>query len=109
MEKKFKRPVLIWIAYILVLLVFVLNVPLSIIGESIYGPLYPFFLLFVSVVNLFSFVGVFMMKRWGVNLYIWMFVVAQVIMLIKNWWAPFNFVIAFVLIVILAVYYKRMN
>ena len=108
-ENDVKRPVVIWILSIFALLSFLLNVPLSVIGQSVYGSFYAAFILLVSVVNFFSFVGVFMMKRWGVQLFAWMFIVGQAIMIIKQWWTPLNFVISFVLIVILALYYKRMD
>ena len=108
-KNRTKRPIIIWILSILMLIGFVLSIPLSIIGHSIYGGIYSSFSLFASVVGFFSFVGIFMMKRWGLYLYVWMFIVSQIMMIIKDWWTPFSFVLPFIFIIIISLYYKRMS
>ena len=109
MVKNKGRPVIIWVISIMILIGFVLSIPLSIIGQSLYGSIYAMFTVFTAVVSLFSSVGVFTMKRWGLQLYIWIFIVAQVIMLIAQWWTPLSFIMPFTYISLTLPYYKRMN
>lgn len=108
-KKTQKRPVIIWVLSILMLVGFVFSIPLAVIGQSLYGILYARFLIASSVIGLLSFVGIFFMKKWGLQLYVWMFFVGQAIMIVKQWWTPLSFILPFIYIIIISLYYKRMN
>ncbi len=64
------------------------------------GAWYPPFLAFSTIVGLISFIGLWMMKKWGVYLYAALTTCVQVVLLAMGVWNPFTLIIPLVIVII---------
>ena len=60
---------------------------------------YPPFFFFVSLISFVSFVGMWMMKKWGVYTYTVLFALAQIVLLSQGLWDGRSIIIPVIIIV----------
>jgi hypothetical protein len=64
------------------------------------GAWYPPFLALASIGGLISFIGMWLMKKWGVYTYIGLTIMSQIVLLTKGVWNPLALMIPLIVIII---------
>lgn len=105
-----KRPVAIIIICVIgfVGLLFAIPLIFSQAARNV-GAWYPAYLAANTAIGAFSFLGLWMMRRWAVYLYTAMGAINQVVLFSMHVWNPLALVIPAIVIVVMFVYLKQMR
>lgn len=110
MQSTLKRPKLISIVCILGYVWIVFSFP-GVFSPTVkkLGDWYPALFGLMVATNFISYIGVWHMKKWGVQLYLITFFIKQLVLLLLNDISYIEIVFSFFFIVVFFVYYKEMN
>jgi hypothetical protein len=105
-----KRPTIITVYCVIGFIGALFAIPLifSDVAKNI-GAWYPPLLAVSSLVGLISLIGLWMMKKWSVILYIAMFVINQIIMLLTGIWNFASLLLPGIAIAIMVSQYSKMD
>jgi len=78
-------------------------------AASSIGSWYPPFLALASIGGLVSFIGMWLMKKWGVYAYASLLSLSQIVLLAKSVWSPLSLLIPLIVITIGFINLKKMS
>jgi len=110
MQSSFKRPVLLTIVCILGFIWIVFSFP-SVFSPAIkkMGDWYPALFGLIVATSFISYIGLWHMKRWGVQLFLITFFVKETILLVVNDISIAGIVASILFVIPMMIFYKRMD